>query len=226
MKGRKSMRKYKRYGKRHARKVRKSHRIAKATEVKYLYNNTNFIVYSGTTAMDLTPISEGITASTRIANKVGISSIQLRYNIVTDPTSGAYGPDHGSVSFRIIAVQMAQFYAAAPTLGEVLQTPADPILSPYVLDNSKRRRVRILYDKMFAIRTGTDSTSHLNIYQPGSRLGRITLKNLKYPIIDFSGENLYGRGQIYLFVLSDLADPSLNPQSTCALRWVTYYRDN
>lgn len=107
------------------------------------------------TALNL--IAAGNTDSTRVGNEIVITSLQVRYNLSTIPTSAAAGQ-----AFRILIVWDYDVGGAVSTLATVLDTSVilDPLRAPYHMDYvGKGKRYRIVYDETIIINESIGSSA-------------------------------------------------------------------
>lgn len=189
---------------------RRIKKIQSRQELKHkdvFFNPVELVNNSGSTTMTLlNPLSQGDTVTTREADRVTFTSIQIKGRISISPTLLT-----SSTNWRIIIFRDLQANGADPTLANLLDSTVitNVIYAPY--NNNYTDRFRIISDKRGVInpnhlQTWTD-TAGSNI---GSSKGAMSIKyNLRWQLGFITNYGLGNAGTI--------ADISKNSVYMCAL---------
>lgn len=99
-------------------------------------------------ALNLNVISQGLNSYNRIGLEITATSIDFRWQLVTD----AWGGFPLMLHYRVIMFRTKEGYGSAPAIGDILQTVTNGYFmnAPYSTPNVGTN-VRILYDKIHTI---------------------------------------------------------------------------
>lgn len=158
--------------------------------------------------VQIAPIPQGSTMSTRVGDACFIKSIHLRIRLIHEATATAGAPQ--TIRF-IVLTWLPDDAVSYPAMSDVLQTPADPA-SLYVANSADRARFVVHKDVQFSYCTQQNSARSFVINVPVNHT------------VMFNTAGVTGVGKLYLFALGTAASGGAEEAT---LTWYarTYFRD-
>lgn len=176
-------------------------RPAGLPEKKFLDVNTGFNVDTTGSVTALNAMAQGTSQSTRVGNKISMTSIQIRLSFVNGTTTTS------APVIRWMIIYDKQTNAAAPTIADVLQTVG--VLSPMNMAN--RDRFVILAEETFRPdNTFNDTATVAEYSEYKQRYVKLRLDTI-YNNTNGGTVADINSGGLFFIALSNVADGTMEP---------------
>lgn len=165
--------------------------LRRNSELKYFDTAFSYsFTTTGTGTQNITVIPQGTTDTTRIGDRLKITSVEFRYNIFDASTAISI---YSKQTVRLVLVHW--FPATTPGYSDVLTTSTTRAL----YNHDQRQMYKICWDKTISVIGGTSSDM---------KTGHIMYYPKKNTSVQFQNAGTTGTNRFFLFIVADGVDPA------------------
>jgi len=184
-------------------------------------------ITTGGVVVSLSAMSQGVTVTTRVGDRVRVKKMQIKYTVIVGATGIVSGADKYN-SVRVIIFKWRVSNAiTAPTAGNILDNASSATSTNMMYNHDGRNDYHIVYDKTHVVFNTPvqDGTSTSWEHGPNSAFtceAPITLRNLGNREIAYESNTTTGDGLYFALAVSDSA---FTPNPTIELSSIITYSD-
>jgi len=174
------------------------------------------VVTTGGVVVPLTAMSQGVTVTTRVGDRVRVKKMQIKYTIVVGATGVIAGADAYNVLRVIVFKWKVSNAITAPTTGNILDAASSATVTNQAYNHDGRGDYHICYDKSHRVFNTPVYNGAAISWQHGDNSAVntdvITLGSLGKREIAYESNTTTGDGLYFALVVSDsafLPDPTI-----------------